>query len=75
MFILIIIPSPHKNNLRAEKIFCMPRWDFYGVCSTTVKKVAPCDIFFSRNHESNCVAEWNEPFMSAIVFIIEISCP
>ena len=72
MFISIKTTSPHKNNLRAEKFFCMAHWDFYGVCSTTVKKLAPCDIYFFQKSwtklcswmkwaflENNCFRYWN----------------
>ena len=32
MFTSVKTPGPHKSNLRAEKTFCVPRWDICGVC-------------------------------------------
>ena len=62
VFISIKTTSPHRGNLRAERIgnsgtqffLCKPCWDFWCNACTTVKKHGPRNSF-SRNHAPNRV--------------------
>ena len=76
VFISVKTTSPHKGNLRAERIFFMPSWDFWCIHAPRQRNVHLV-IFYQKSWTKLCGwMKWAFRFqMCTVVFVVNISWP